>query len=180
MIVGPIHGIDREPVESSNILALGYDFHTQTLAIEFKSGDVFHYAAVPVAVAAELGGALSKGQFYAAHIRGKFSSTLMTGICEVCAERGVVGHPCPACADWGRFGTIRERLRRRLTEQEKALAAKEGKASGETIDLRAQARELSRAGEADAGRAADVRPGAPAARAARGEKARRGQRRGHD
>ncbi len=35
-----------EFVESSNIKALGYDDATQTMAVQFNNGKVYHYAGV--------------------------------------------------------------------------------------------------------------------------------------
>jgi hypothetical protein len=36
-----------QPVNSSNIAAIGYDPETQTLAIEFRSGGTYEYYDVP-------------------------------------------------------------------------------------------------------------------------------------
>jgi hypothetical protein len=89
--------IPREAVESSNIVSLGYDSGTAQLAVEFKSGHVYHYNGVPLDLALSLGIAESKGRFYAAHVRGKFTSELMTGICPACHDIGWVDVLCVDC-----------------------------------------------------------------------------------
>ena len=67
--------IALQKVESSNVSAYGYDALSRTLAIEFKSGGVYHYAGVPVDVYARLVDAKSIGKFIGAEIRGKFKHT---------------------------------------------------------------------------------------------------------
>lgn len=122
MPIGPIDDIEREPVESSNIKAIGYSNTRNTLAIEFKSGDVFHYAPVSPELAVELYAAESKGKFYAANIKGKIDAKLMTGICSSCGGRGVLELRCAECG-----GKVVERERRRLTSEEKAIEAREAR-----------------------------------------------------
>lgn len=36
----------RQPVESSNIASVGFDHESNTLQVEFKSGDVYEYKGV--------------------------------------------------------------------------------------------------------------------------------------
>jgi len=38
--------MDRNPVNSTSIAAVGYDAESKTLAIEFHSGKVYHYQGV--------------------------------------------------------------------------------------------------------------------------------------
>lgn len=92
-----IDGIGREAVQSSNIASIGYDLARQTLAVEFKSGDVFHYAGVADELALEFYNSESKGKFFHARIRGKFAGKMMTGPCSACGINGVVGTKCTDC-----------------------------------------------------------------------------------
>lgn len=114
---GPIDDIDREAVESSNIRAIGYSNAKQTLAVEFKGGDVFHYAPVPVELATEFYGSESKGKFYSARIKGKIPARCMTGPCQECGIIGETGTRCTECG----CGNHVDRERRPLTEREQAL-----------------------------------------------------------
>lgn len=68
--------IPRSPIEkSSNVAAAGYDPVTQTLAVEFKNGGIYHYAGVSAQQFQALQHADSFGKHLAAHIRGKHAST---------------------------------------------------------------------------------------------------------
>lgn len=68
-------GIDLNPVESSNIVALGYDPSTRRLAVAFKSGGIHVYHEVGQAEFAAFADAESVGKHFHAHIRNKFAST---------------------------------------------------------------------------------------------------------
>jgi len=70
--------MQRTPVKSSNIRAVGYDAATQTLEVEFGSG-VYQYQGVPPEKHAKLMGAESVGKFIRAEIRGKFDSRKVGG-----------------------------------------------------------------------------------------------------
>lgn len=61
-------------VQSSVIAAHGYDAATQTLAIKFKAGNVYHYRDVPLDVAAAFANAESVGRAYGQMIRGKYET----------------------------------------------------------------------------------------------------------
>lgn len=89
--------VPLEPIESSNLAAIGYDEQRSILAVQFKHGPIFHYAGVPSDVAALFAVSASKGRFYAQTIRGKFSGQLMTGECEKCGILGYVGETCSDC-----------------------------------------------------------------------------------
>jgi hypothetical protein len=89
--------IPLEPVVSSNLAAYGYDGPKQILAVEFKGGDIFHYAGVPLEVALAFLQAESKGSFYAQQIRGKYQGQKMTGHCPACGALGWVGDRCEDC-----------------------------------------------------------------------------------
>lgn len=63
----------RSPVESSTIASVGYLRSERVLEIEFRSGAVYRYSAVPKSVFDALISAHSKGRFFGAEIRGKYS-----------------------------------------------------------------------------------------------------------
>ncbi|AKU43609.1 hypothetical protein CPT_Seuss83 [Caulobacter phage Seuss] len=55
--------MNRVPVESSNIVSIGYTENNETLEVEFKNGGVYQYFEVPKSVYFELMEAESKGQY---------------------------------------------------------------------------------------------------------------------
>jgi len=55
--------MDRIPVSSSNIRSIGYDFQSETLEVEFHSGDIYQYFNVAKHLYRGLMNAASKGQF---------------------------------------------------------------------------------------------------------------------
>lgn len=59
----------RRAIESSAIAAVGYDRDTAVLEIEFRSGDVYEYFAVPPSVYDGLLAAESAGRYFQARIR---------------------------------------------------------------------------------------------------------------
>src|SRR5688572_5585971 len=89
--------IPLEPVESSNIAALGYNPEKLILAIQSKAGTIFHYAGVPLDVAAGFLGAESIGRFYVERVKGKFTGQRMTGLCAKCGDEGWEGETCADC-----------------------------------------------------------------------------------
>ena len=62
------------PVESSNIVAVGYDPHDRYLFIRFKSG-IYRFEDVSPALHEQLLAADSKGKFVGAEIKGKYQSS---------------------------------------------------------------------------------------------------------
>lgn len=64
--------MDRVPVKSSTIKAIGYDPHAITLEIEFNDGSVYQYFDVPTDVHIKFLQATSLGQFFGKQIRGHF------------------------------------------------------------------------------------------------------------
>jgi hypothetical protein len=86
------------PVKSSNIHAIGYDPETQTLAVHFKSGAIWHFAGVRPDLAAALRAAPSKGKLFVEQIRGRFTSEKMSGSCAACGDVGFIGDPCLDCS----------------------------------------------------------------------------------
>lgn len=65
--------MQRDPVSSSNLAAVGYDPTTSTLEIEFNSGRVYHYFDVPEHTHQELMSAGSVGSFFAKSIKNSFA-----------------------------------------------------------------------------------------------------------
>jgi len=61
--------MNREPVASSTIIAIGYDEPSQTLEVEFKNGAVYQYYNVTQSLFEQLMHAASKGQFLAYQIK---------------------------------------------------------------------------------------------------------------
>lgn len=64
--------MNRQPVSSSNIAAIGYDVNSQTLEIEFLNGGVYQYFDVPQHVYDDLMSAGSHGQYLAQNIKGAY------------------------------------------------------------------------------------------------------------
>lgn len=65
--------MERTPVSSSNLAAVGYDLNTHTLEIAFNSGSVYQYSNVPESVYRGLMDASSHGRYFIAHIRGVYA-----------------------------------------------------------------------------------------------------------
>jgi hypothetical protein len=61
----------RHSVDSSMASTVGYDATTETLEIEFRSGDVWRYHSVPKQVYLEMISG-SIGQYFQAHIKGEY------------------------------------------------------------------------------------------------------------
>lgn len=96
--------IERIPIDSSNLHAIGYraDGGNErgtfgTLAVEFKSGDIFHYRGVSQELFDQFCLATSRGRFYSLIIKGKFTADKMTGLCPKCGAHGLVGERCEDC-----------------------------------------------------------------------------------
>ena len=64
--------VERTPVSSSNVRSVGHDEKTNTLAIEFKDGSVYHYHDVPKDVHEGLISAKSVGGFVHSQIKGNY------------------------------------------------------------------------------------------------------------
>ncbi|HKY34711.1 MAG TPA: KTSC domain-containing protein [Polyangiaceae bacterium] len=65
----------RQVVDSQSLRSIGYDKRTRTLEVEFKSGSLYRYANVPLAVWSDLLQAQSKGRFFQQHVRDHFPTT---------------------------------------------------------------------------------------------------------
>jgi hypothetical protein len=68
--------IKLNPVKSSNVKATGYDPVAKTLAVQFNSGGVYHYAGVEQKDFDALSKAESIGSHIGKHIRPKFKGEL--------------------------------------------------------------------------------------------------------
>ena len=64
--------IEREPVESSSLVSVGFAREVRVLEIEFRSGAIYQYLGVPQSVYEQLKKAGSKGRYFAQSIRGKY------------------------------------------------------------------------------------------------------------
>lgn len=67
--------IERTPVDSSNIKSVGHDPKTNTLAVEFNNGSLYHYHDIPKTVHQELMSAKSVGSHLNKNIRGSYKYT---------------------------------------------------------------------------------------------------------
>ncbi len=61
--------MQREPVDSTVIVSVGYDLDSGTLEVEFTSGKVYQFFNVPVSLAQALRAADSLGAFFNTHVR---------------------------------------------------------------------------------------------------------------
>ena len=64
--------MERTSVDSSNIVSIGYDAETETLEVEFHSGNVYQYRDVPSDVHQRFMSSSSKGRFFSQYIRGQY------------------------------------------------------------------------------------------------------------
>jgi hypothetical protein len=64
--------MERQPVQSSNLVSVGYDESTSTLEIEFRSG-IYQYYDVPLHIFEELMSANSVGSYHHKNIKNTFS-----------------------------------------------------------------------------------------------------------
>lgn len=65
--------IARNAIVSTHLVSAGYDRAAQILEIEFRSGAVYRYVAVPPEIFADLMKAESKGRYFERNIRTKFA-----------------------------------------------------------------------------------------------------------
>lgn len=56
--------MERIPVQSSNLSAIGYDSETETLEVEFLNGTAYEYRNVPQVVYEQFMNASSLGSFF--------------------------------------------------------------------------------------------------------------------
>ena len=66
--------MNRAAVSSSNIRSVGFDPEFGVLEVEFHSGSVYQYAHVPHSLVTLFLSASSKGSFFNARIRDRFTT----------------------------------------------------------------------------------------------------------
>jgi hypothetical protein len=66
--------MERTPVVSTDLRSVGYDPNSQTLEVEFNAGSVYQYAGVPQSEYDGLMNADSKGRYFNANIRNRYST----------------------------------------------------------------------------------------------------------
>lgn len=62
----------RTPVTSTSLASVGYDPAASVLEVEFRSGAIYRYLAVPARIHRELMSAESKGRYFSQQIRGRY------------------------------------------------------------------------------------------------------------
>ena len=67
--------MNRIPVNSSNLVSVGYDPDALTLEVEFKNNSVYQYFDVPEVENQQLMQASSKGTYFNANIRDRYRYT---------------------------------------------------------------------------------------------------------
>jgi hypothetical protein len=65
--------MERTPVISTNILAIGYELDNLVLEIEFSHGAVYQYSGVPEGEYDGIMNADSKGKYFNANIKNRYS-----------------------------------------------------------------------------------------------------------
>jgi hypothetical protein len=71
--VAPIASrLERHPIESSGIAAIGYSKRLRVLEVEFHRGGTYRYLEVPAIVHRQLMASKSKARFYNQNVRGKY------------------------------------------------------------------------------------------------------------
>ena len=65
-------GMKLQAVDSSMLIAVGYDEKTSEMRVIFKNGDTYRYLNVPKSVYAELMKAESKGAYMKTHVIDHF------------------------------------------------------------------------------------------------------------
>ena len=65
--------MERTPVSSSDIRAIGYDNESQTLEVEFINGSVYQYAGVPPGEHDAIMNADSKGRYLHENVKRRYS-----------------------------------------------------------------------------------------------------------
>lgn len=64
--------MNKDTVQSSNVVAIGYDRPTETLEVEFLKGAVYQYYGVPEHLYNDIMNAPSKGRFLNTCIRDSY------------------------------------------------------------------------------------------------------------
>lgn len=71
---GIVSRMQRQPVESRALAAVGYSRRLRALEVQFRRGGTYRYLNVPATVYRDLLAADSKAGFYNRHVRGKYRS----------------------------------------------------------------------------------------------------------
>ena len=66
--------MERKPVQSSNLVSIGYDEAKQVLEVEFSGGGVYLYQEVPKQIFEEFMAAPSLGRYFYSGIRDRFQT----------------------------------------------------------------------------------------------------------
>ena len=64
--------INRVPVDSASLASIGYAAEEGILEVEFRSGDIYRFFLVPLAVWHELLASDSKGAYFNHHVRNSY------------------------------------------------------------------------------------------------------------
>jgi hypothetical protein len=65
--------MERTPVTSTNLCSVGYDTDNQIFEVEFNSGAVYQYTNVPIGEYEGLLNSDSKGKYFNANIKNRYS-----------------------------------------------------------------------------------------------------------
>jgi hypothetical protein len=85
--------MERTPVASSALAAVGYDSETGELEIEFRTGRIYSYSGVPSSVHGWLLRTRNKGVFVAHHLSGRYGERAVADLRnppEVSLERALL------------------------------------------------------------------------------------------
>jgi len=69
--------MERTPVSSSNICSVGYESDSQILEVEFNTGALYQYSNVPQSEFEAMMNADSKGTYFNANIKSRYSYSKM-------------------------------------------------------------------------------------------------------
>jgi hypothetical protein len=64
--------MDRQTVQSSNLLSIGYDANSKILEIEFRNGTIYQYFDVQEAIYLALMNATSQGKFFHQFVKDRY------------------------------------------------------------------------------------------------------------
>ena len=70
--------MNRQSVQSSNLVSVGYDAKSQILEIAFNNDRMYQYSGVDAETHERLMESQSKGRFFFSQIRGKYDETEVT------------------------------------------------------------------------------------------------------
>jgi len=71
--------MQRDPVKSSYLRAVGYDASSKTLEVEFTDGAIYRYYHVGIATVKNLKSADSLGKFFGKYIRDNYPHRVFKG-----------------------------------------------------------------------------------------------------